>query len=131
MLTKRQADTLAFIVAYTKKNNGVSPSFVEICAHLGSASKSHVYGLLQRLEIRGFIRRLPGRARGIEVLREGVHAFESKPADPKDEVLGLLLQAKELLGRQQWKGSLKAIIAAASIESAIQCMQDAFEDVAA
>lgn len=67
-LTRRQADTLRFIVGF-EEAKGYSPSIQEIADGIGSSSKSllHSY-FLKGLEERGYIRRLPNRARAIEVL---------------------------------------------------------------
>lgn len=63
-LTKRQAELLDFIRA-----RRVCPSVREMAAHLGLASVSGVVRLLNSLEERGYIRRLPGQARSIAVVR--------------------------------------------------------------
>lgn len=68
MLTRVQAELLAFIEKYTDENGGVSPSFDEMQQALGLASKSGVHRLVRALEERKRIRRLPNRARSIEVL---------------------------------------------------------------
>ena len=68
-LTQREADLLAFI-AERLATDCVAPSFEEMQAHLGLASKSGVHRLLHGLEDRGRIRRLPGRHRAIEVIPE-------------------------------------------------------------
>jgi repressor LexA len=69
MLTRRQKQLYDFIVAYMKKEH-VAPSFDEMRSALGHASKGNIHGLLTRLEDRGFIRRLPNRARAIEIVRK-------------------------------------------------------------
>jgi repressor LexA len=51
------------------RKKGVSPSFDEMKDALGLKSKSGIHRLITGLEERGFIRRLPHRARAIEVLR--------------------------------------------------------------
>ena len=68
MLTKKQHDLLMFIHKRVEKD-GVSPSFDEMKAALSLRSKSGIHRLITALEERGFIRRLPHRARAIEVLR--------------------------------------------------------------
>ncbi len=68
MLTRKQYELLIFIDKYLKKT-GVSPSFDEMKDALGLASKSGIHRLILGLEERGFIRRLPHRARALEVLR--------------------------------------------------------------
>lgn len=68
MLTRKQYELLIFIDKCLKKS-GVSPSFDEMKDALGLASKSGIHRLILGLEERGFIRRLPHRARALEVLR--------------------------------------------------------------
>lgn len=68
MLTRKQNDLLRFIDERLKKS-GVSPSFDEMKEALGLKSKSGVHRLITALEERGFIRRLPHRARALEVVR--------------------------------------------------------------
>ena len=68
MLTRKQYELLAYIDGYLK-DNGVSPSFDEMKDALGLQSKSGIHRLITGLEERGFIRRLPHRARALEVLR--------------------------------------------------------------
>jgi len=68
MLTKKQYELLMFV---NKRLNeqGVSPSFDEMKEALGLRSKSGIHRLITGLEERGFIRRLPHRARALEVSR--------------------------------------------------------------
>ena len=68
MLTKKQHELLIFIHAHLSEN-GVSPSFDEMKEALGLKSKSGIHRLITGLEERHFIRRLPHRARAIEVVR--------------------------------------------------------------
>ena len=68
MLTKKQLELLRFIDSHMKKR-GVSPSFDEMKEALGLKSKSGIHRLITGLEERGFIRRLPHRARALEILR--------------------------------------------------------------
>ena len=68
MLTKKQHDLLMFI--HERMNeSGVPPSFEEMKDALDLKSKSGIHRLITALEERGFIRRLPNRARALEVLR--------------------------------------------------------------
>jgi repressor LexA len=69
MLTKKQHELIRFIQARLEES-GVSPSFEEIKEALDLKSKSGVHRLISALEERGFIRRLPNRARALEVLRQ-------------------------------------------------------------
>src|ERR1700748_1098507 len=68
MLTQKQSELLRFINERWKET-GVPPSFDEMKDALDLASKSGIHRLIMALEERGFIRRLPNRARAIEVLR--------------------------------------------------------------
>ncbi len=74
MLTRKQNELLTFI-AERLAETGVSPSFDEMKAALGLKSKSGIHRLITALEERGFIRRLPHRARAIEVLRTAESAL--------------------------------------------------------
>ena len=68
MLTSKQKELLIFIHERIK-DDGVSPSFDEMKEALNLASKSGIHRLIVALEERGFIRRLPNRARALEVLK--------------------------------------------------------------
>jgi repressor LexA len=68
MLTRKQSELLTYIQDRLKES-GVSPSFEEMKDALALKSKSGVHRLISALEERGFIRRLPNRARALEVLR--------------------------------------------------------------
>ena len=68
MLTKKQSELLRFINERLKED-GVPPSFDEMKEALDLRSKSGIHRLIMALEERGFIRRLPNRARALEVLR--------------------------------------------------------------
>jgi len=68
MLTKKQRELLMFIERRLR-DNGISPSFDEMKEALDLRSKSGIHRLITGLEERGFIRRLPHRARALEVLR--------------------------------------------------------------
>ncbi len=88
MLTRKQHELIRFIQARLEET-GVSPSFEEMKDALDLKSKSGVHRLISALEERGFIRRLPNRARALEVIRQPEDAVASaaasasaKPADP-------------------------------------------------
>jgi repressor LexA len=68
MLTRKQLELLRFIQDRLR-DSGVPPSFDEMKDALNLRSKSGIHRLIMALEERGFIRRLPNRARAIEVLR--------------------------------------------------------------
>ncbi len=79
MLTKKQSELLRFIHERLKET-GVPPSFDEMKDALDLRSKSGIHRLIMALEERGFIRRLPNRARALEVLRL---PKSSTPATPR------------------------------------------------
>lgn len=68
MLTRKQNELLLFIHQRLQES-GVSPSFDEMKDALNLKSKSGIHRLITGLEERGFIRRLPHRARALEVMR--------------------------------------------------------------
>jgi len=69
MLTAKQRELLQFITVRLE-DKGISPSFEEMKEALDLKSKSGVHRLISALEERGFIRRLPNRARALEVIRQ-------------------------------------------------------------
>ena len=69
MLTAKQRELLIFIQVRLEET-GISPSFEEMKEALDLKSKSGVHRLISALEERGFIRRLPNRARALEVLKQ-------------------------------------------------------------
>ncbi|MCD2185280.1 transcriptional repressor LexA [Rhizobium sp. TRM96647] len=68
MLTRKQQELLLFIHERMKET-GIPPSFDEMKDALDLASKSGIHRLITALEERGFIRRLPNRARALEVIK--------------------------------------------------------------
>jgi repressor LexA len=86
MLTRKQHELLCFIQDRLAET-GVSPSFEEMKEALDLKSKSGVHRLISALEERGFIRRLPNRARALEVLKtpdgRGSNVIPLKTAAPK------------------------------------------------
>ncbi len=90
MLTSKQKELLLFI--HTRvQDSGVPPSFDEMKEALDLRSKSGIHRLITALEERGFIRRLPHRARALEIIKlpdamtDGVNrrpSFATVPAEP-------------------------------------------------
>jgi repressor LexA len=80
MLTEKQKELLLFIHA-RMQDKGVPPSFDEMKDALDLKSKSGIHRLITALVERGFIRRLPHRARAIEVIR--LPENQTTPAVPK------------------------------------------------
>lgn len=78
MLTRKQHELLRFIQARLE-DTGVSPSFEEMKEALDLKSKSGVHRLISALEERGFIRRLPNRARALEILRNPEDVTKTSP----------------------------------------------------
>lgn len=68
MLTRKQHELITFIQTRLEES-GISPSFEEMKEALDLKSKSGVHRLISALEERGFIRRLPNRARALEVIK--------------------------------------------------------------
>jgi repressor LexA len=68
MLTRKQHELLRFIHERLRES-GIPPSFDEMKDALDLKSKSGIHRLITALEERGFIRRLPNRARALEVIR--------------------------------------------------------------
>lgn len=77
-LTTQQRDLLAFIESYHADHPGISPSFREMMDGVGLKSTSGVYSLINQLEERGRIRRIPRRVRAIEVIApDALFAFST------------------------------------------------------
>lgn len=74
MLTKRQAEMLAFIEEKIAEN-GVSPSYREISEGLKMASTSQVFKIIDVLVERNFLKKLggPGCARRLQVIKPQTH----------------------------------------------------------
>ena len=78
MLTAKQHELLHFIQQRLDAS-GISPSFEEMKEALGLKSKSGIHRLISALEERGFLRRLPNRARALEVLKVPEAAKSAAP----------------------------------------------------
>lgn len=78
MLTKKQIELLEFIQKRMARD-GVPPSFDEMKVALDLRSKSGIHRLVTALEERGFIRRLPHRARALEIVRLPDSLAKSSP----------------------------------------------------
>lgn len=111
MLTRKQHELL-FYIHDRLADAGVSPSFEEMKEALGLKSKSGVHRLISALEERDFIRRLPNRARALEVIKlpergvarasEAVVAPEAvmsmRLAEPANDVIELPLHGRIAAG---------------------------------
>lgn len=83
MLTQKQKDLLLLIDKRIKAA-GVPPSYDEMKDSLGLASKSGIHRLITALEERGFIRRLPNKARALEVIKLPTDVVEDAPVAAND-----------------------------------------------
>ena len=88
MLTRKQHELIRFIQVKLEET-GVSPSFEEMKEALDLKSKSGVHRLISALEERGFIRRLPNRARALEVLKQPEDVVGKAPTRSADNVVTL------------------------------------------
>lgn len=68
-LTERQQEAFTYIKGYAEER-GIAPSLRELSAHMGGVSLSVANRLLNGLEERGAIRRLPYRSRAIEIVEQ-------------------------------------------------------------
>jgi repressor LexA len=105
MLTRKQYELLLFVQRHLGEH-GVSPSFDEMKEALGLRSKSGIHRLITGLEERGFIRRLPHRARALEVVR--VPENQQPPA-PKPAPMPGGFQPTVIRG--DFRGSLPGVAA--------------------
>ncbi len=94
MLTKKQKDLL-LLIRDRMATDGVPPSFDEMKDALGLRSKSGIHRLISGLEERGFIKRLPHRARALEILRlpDGIKSRTASPIEPKPQTTRASLMA--------------------------------------
>ena len=107
MLTAKQHELLLFIHRRLE-DSGISPSFEEMKEALDLKSKSGVHRLISALEERGFIRRLPNRARALEVVKmpenvgnEAVAKATTPPAaklEPANDVIEIPLHGRIAAG---------------------------------
>ncbi len=127
MLTRKQFELLRFIHERLRET-GVPPSFDEMKDALDLRSKSGIHRLIMALEERGFIRRLPNRARALEVIKlpEGVGGAPApRPRFSPSVVQGGLAKAKPAAAPEDDARAMIAIpvmgrIAAGTPISAIQ-----------
>jgi len=86
MLTAKQHELIRFIQRKLEET-GISPSFEEMKDALDLKSKSGVHRLISALEERGFIRRLPNRARALEVIKQPEDVTPAARTRPANDVL--------------------------------------------
>jgi repressor LexA len=118
MLTRKQRELLKFIQERLG-DSGISPSFDEMKEALGLKSKSGVHRLITGLEERGFIRRLPHRARALEVTRLSDDQMSSRTAAAAPADAGKRGFSANVI-RGDFTPSLPGAVVAAQASSAIQ-----------
>jgi repressor LexA len=97
MLTRKQHELLMFIHERIKET-GVSPSFDEMKDALDLASKSGIHRLITALEERGFLRRLPHRARALEVVKMPEQATAAAPPKGRGAFRPTLVESERAAG---------------------------------
>jgi repressor LexA len=109
MLTRKQLELLKFINERLKES-GVPPSFDEMKEALDLRSKSGIHRLILALEERGFIRRLPNRARALEVLKMPDAAFARQRGSFSPNVIeGSLGKVRQSSGPEERRHASVAI----------------------
>ncbi len=103
MLTAKQHELIRFIQERLEET-GISPSFEEMKEALDLKSKSGVHRLISALEERGFIRRLPNRARALEVIKQ---PEDSTPAPRAARATSTLAANNSLGGSAQPKAAAR------------------------
>ena len=96
MLTKKQHELLLFLEEKIAQS-GVTPSFEEMKNKVGLKSKSGIHRLISALEDRGFIKKLPFKARAIEILK--LPYIRSKSSDNKIDTLDKHIVELPVVGR--------------------------------
>ena len=96
MLTKKQHELLLFLEEKIAQS-GVTPSFEEMKNKVGLKSKSGIHRLISALEDRGFIKKLPFKARAIEILK--LPNIRSKSSDNKIDTLDKHIVELPVVGR--------------------------------
>ena len=67
-MTERQYKLLHFIKSFTDEK-GFMPSYQQMCDGIGAKSKSQIHSLINMLEEQGFVKRVKGKTRSVEILR--------------------------------------------------------------
>ena len=96
MLTRKQQELLLFLDERISQS-GVTPSFEEMKVKVGLKSKSGIHRLISALEDRGFIKKLPFKARAIEILK--LPNIKQKPSDEKIEIIDNQVVELPIVGR--------------------------------
>ncbi|WP_279478575.1 transcriptional repressor LexA [Aureimonas sp. SK2] len=119
MLTRKQHDLLMFIHERLQ-SVGVPPSFDEMKDALDLRSKSGIHRLITALEERGFIRRLPNRARALEVVKMPESAAKAPAPAPRPSNVEPLFKKPRAVERDASSVPVMGRIAAGVPISAIQ-----------
>jgi repressor LexA len=119
MLTRKQRELLKFIQEKLGET-GISPSFDEMKEALGLKSKSGVHRLITGLEERGFIKRLPHRARALDVVRLPEDQTAKAAAQASRPAAGEDRRASLNVIRGDFTPSLPGALVAAAPSSALQ-----------
>ena len=96
MLTRKQRELLMFLEERISQS-GVTPSFEEMKDKVGLKSKSGIHRLISALEDRGFIKKLPFKARAIEILK--LPNIKKRPLDEKTEIIENQVVELPIVGR--------------------------------
>ena len=96
MLTRKQRELLMFLEERISQS-GVTPSFEEMKDKVGLKSKSGIHRLISALEDRGFIKKLPFKARAIEILKSP--NIKQRPLDEKTEIIDNQVVELPIVGR--------------------------------
>ena len=96
MLTRKQRELLMFLEERISQS-GVTPSFEEMKDKVGLKSKSGIHRLISALEDRGFIKKLPFKARAIEILK--LPNRKQRPLDEKTEIIDNQVVELPIVGR--------------------------------
>ena len=96
MLTRKQRELLMFLEERISQS-GVTPSFEEMKEKVGLKSKSGIHRLISALEDRGFIKKLPFKARAIEILK--LPNRKQRSLDEKTEIIDNQVVELPIVGR--------------------------------
>ena len=96
MLTRKQRELLLFLEEKISQS-GVTPSFEEMKDKVGLKSKSGIHRLISALEDRGFIKKLPFKARAIEILKSP--NIKQRPVDEKTKIIDNQVVELPIVGR--------------------------------
>ncbi len=123
MLTRKQKELL-LLIHDRMAEDGIPPSFDEMKEALGLKSKSGIHRLITGLEERGFIRRLPHRARALEITRmpEGIESEKTARSSARKAKLPHSIPAMAAIAAQSIRLPLYGRIAAGA---PIEAMRDA------